>query len=150
MENWVAVCKVGALEAPGSVTPHPRGASSCRPRPQRRVGVSTNRFRLLRHDAAVHDAELSRSEAQLRATARQQEAVAHLGQQALAGAPVDELIGAAVALASRALEVEFASVLELRPESRTLEIGRASCRERSVDLGGRGVVKEKREEEQTE
>jgi len=82
--------------------------------------VSTNRFRLLRHDAAVHDAELSRSEAQLRATARQQEAVAHLGQQALAGAPVDELIGAAVALASRALEVEFASVLELRPESRTL------------------------------
>src|SRR5437870_2792564 len=119
MENWVAVCKVGAL-APGSVTPHPRRASSCRPRPQRRVGVSTNRFRLLRHDAAVHDAELSRSEAQLRATARQQEAVAHLGQQALAGAPVDELIGAAVALASRALEVEFASVLELRPESRTL------------------------------
>src|SRR5437667_12343254 len=120
MENWVAVCKVGALEAPGSVTPHPRGASSCRPRPQRRVGVSTNRFRLLRHDAAVHDAELSRSEAQLRATARQQEAVAHLGQQALAGAPPDELIAGAVAIVARVLEVPFASVLELRPESRTL------------------------------
>src|SRR5207244_4873557 len=83
-------------------------------------GVSTNRFRLLRQDAAGRDAELSRSEAQLRATARQQEAVAHLGQQALAGAPVDELIAAAVALASRSLEVEFASLLELRPESRTL------------------------------
>jgi PAS domain S-box-containing protein len=82
--------------------------------------VSTNRFRLLRQDAAGRDAELSRSEAQLRATARQQEAVAHLGQQALAGAPVDELIAAAVALASRSLEVEFASLLELRPESRTL------------------------------
>ena len=82
--------------------------------------MSTNRFRLLRQDAARRDAELSRSEAQLRATARQQEAVAHLGQQALAGAPVDELITAAVALASRALEVEFASLLELRPESRTL------------------------------
>jgi PAS domain S-box-containing protein len=82
--------------------------------------VSTNRFRLLRQDIAGRDAELSRSEAQLRATARQQEAVAHLGQQALAGAPVDELIGAAVAMASRALDVEFASLLELRPESRTL------------------------------
>src|SRR4029077_3673644 len=76
--------------------------------------------RLLRQDAAGRDAELSRSEAQLRATARQQEAVAHLGQQALAGAPVDELIGAAVAVASRALDVEFTSLLELRPESRTL------------------------------
>ncbi len=82
--------------------------------------MSTNRFRLLRQDAAAREAELSRSEAQLRATARQQEAVAHLGQQALAGAPVDELIAAAVALASRVLEVEFASLLELRPESRTL------------------------------
>ena len=87
---------------------------------ERRIAVSTNRFRLLRQEAAGRDADLSRSEAQLRATARQQEAVAHLGQQALAGAPVDELIAAAVALAARALEVEFASVLELRPESRTL------------------------------
>jgi PAS domain S-box-containing protein len=63
---------------------------------------------------------LSRSEGQLRSTARQQEAVAHLGQQALAGAPVDELMTAAVTSASRALEVEFAGLLELRPESRTL------------------------------
>ena len=82
--------------------------------------MSTNRFRLLRQEIAGRDAELTRSEAQLRATARQQEAVAHLGQQALAGAPVDELIGAAVAMASRVLDVGFASLLELRPESRTL------------------------------
>jgi two-component system, cell cycle sensor histidine kinase and response regulator CckA len=82
--------------------------------------VSTNRFRLLRQDAAVRDRELSRSEGQLRSTARQQEAVAHLGQQALAGAPVDELMTAAVTSASRALDVEFAGLLELRPESRTL------------------------------
>ncbi|HEV2751849.1 MAG TPA: PAS domain S-box protein [Gemmatimonadales bacterium] len=100
--------------------------------------MSTNRFKLLRQDAAVRDAELSRSEAQLRATARQQEAVAHLGQQALAGAPVDELITAAVALASRTLEVEFASLLELRPESRTLLLrGGVGWREGSV---GRTVV----------
>ena len=82
--------------------------------------MSTNRFRLLRQDAAVRERELSRSEGQLRSTARQQEAVAHLGQQALAGAPVDELMTAAVTSASRALDVEFAGLLELRPESRTL------------------------------
>jgi len=82
--------------------------------------VGTSRFRLLRQDDAVRDAELSRTEAQLRATARQQEAVAHIGQRALAGAPPDELIAGAVAIVARVLEVPFASVLELRPESRTL------------------------------
>ncbi len=81
--------------------------------------VSTSRFKLLRLDAAGRE-ESPRPEEQLRATARQQEAVAHLGQQALAGAPPVELIDAAVALAARVLEVELASVLELRPESRTL------------------------------
>src|SRR5213595_4116019 len=75
------------------------------------AGLRTNRFRLLREDDSARDARLTLSEERLRA-ARQQEAVAHLGQQALAGAPV--------ALAARALELEFASLLELRPESRTL------------------------------
>jgi len=83
------------------------------------AGLRTNRFRLLRQDDTARDARLTLSEERLRA-ARQQEAVAHLGQQALAGAPVAELTDAAVALAARALEVEFASLLELRPESRTL------------------------------
>src|SRR5437667_3427465 len=83
------------------------------------AGLRTNRFRLLRQDDTARDARLTLSEERLRA-ARQQEAVAHLGQQALAGAPVAELTDAAVALAARALEVELASLLELRPESRTL------------------------------
>ena len=83
------------------------------------AGLRTNRFRLLREDDSARDARLTLSEERLRA-ARQQEAVAHLGQQALAGAPVAELSEAAVALAARALELEFASLLELRPESRTL------------------------------
>src|SRR2546429_9364723 len=83
------------------------------------AGLRTNRFSLLREDGSARDARLTLSEERLRA-ARQQEAVAPLGQQALAGAPVAELIDAAVALATRALEVEFASLLELRPESRTL------------------------------
>ena len=82
--------------------------------------MGINRFKLLRQDESARDVELSRTEALLRATARQQEAVAHLGQQALAGAPLDELVAGAVALAARVLEVPFASLLELRAESRTL------------------------------
>ncbi|HEU5261857.1 MAG TPA: PAS domain S-box protein [Gemmatimonadales bacterium] len=82
--------------------------------------MSTHRFRLLRPDDHPRDAGLSRSDETLRATARQQEAVAHLGQSALAGAPVAELMDAAVAHAARVLDVEFASVLEFRPENRTL------------------------------
>ncbi len=84
--------------------------------------MSAKGFRLLRSDDPARDAHLSRTEEQLRATARQQEAVAHLGQQALAGAPAPELAQAAVALAARVLEVEFGSVLEFRPESRTLAL----------------------------
>ena len=110
MENRVARCKVGA-RITCSITPDHSRAS---------LDVGTSRFRLLRQDDAVRDAELSRTEAQLRATARQQEAVAHIGQRALAGAPPDELIAGAVAIVARVLEVPLASVLELRPESRTL------------------------------
>src|SRR5437870_4436685 len=82
--------------------------------------MNAPRFRLLRPEGEARDARLSRTEATLQATARQQEAVAHLGQQALAGAPVRDLMDAAVGLAARVLEVEFGSVLEFRPESRTL------------------------------
>ena len=82
--------------------------------------MSINRFRLLHTTDDARDAHLSRTEEQLRVTARQQEAVAHLGQQALAGAPAGELVEAAVALAARVLEVEFGSVLEFRAETRTL------------------------------
>ena len=110
MEKVVAGCKVRARSS-GSITPDHTRAS---------LDVSTSRFKLLRQDDAVRDEQLSRTEAQLRATARQQEAVAHVGQRALAGAPPDELIAGAVAIVARVLEVPFASVLELRPESRTL------------------------------
>src|SRR5256712_12804180 len=82
--------------------------------------MNATRFRLLRGDDDPRDTRLSRTEATLRSTARQQDAVAHLGQQALAGAPVRDLMDAAVTLAARVLDVEFGSVLELRPASRTL------------------------------
>ena len=48
------------------------------------AGLRTNRFRLLRQDDTARDARLTLSEERLRA-ARQQEAVAQLGQQALGG-----------------------------------------------------------------
>src|SRR5439155_24827057 len=110
MEKAVAGCKVGARIS-CTITPVHTRAS---------LDVGTSRFKLLRQDAAVRDEQLSRTEAQLRATARQQEAVAHVGQRALAGGPADELSAGAVAIVARVLEVPFASVLELRPESRTL------------------------------
>src|SRR6059058_4623033 len=82
--------------------------------------MNAPRFRLLRPDGEARDARLSRTEATLQATARQQEAVAHLGQQALAGAPVRALMDAAVGLAARVLGVESGGVREFRRESRPL------------------------------
>ncbi|MFN2571380.1 MAG: PAS domain S-box protein [Gemmatimonadales bacterium] len=64
--------------------------------------------------------ESSRAEQQLRAAARQQEAVAHLGQQALAGATRADLFNAAATLLARGLDVQFSDVLELKPEHRNL------------------------------
>ncbi|MGH7529539.1 MAG: PAS domain S-box protein [Gemmatimonadales bacterium] len=60
-----------------------------------------------------------RAEQQLRAAARQQEAVARLGQHALAGAPLPDLLQTAVGLVARGLEVEFSEYLEFKPEHRS-------------------------------
>src|SRR5437867_2531629 len=77
--------------------------------------MNATRFRLLRGDDDPRDTRLSRTEATRRATARQQEAVAHLAQQALAGAPVRELMDAAATLARAVPEAASGSPLELRP-----------------------------------
>jgi len=76
--------------------------------------VRPKRFRWLGVD------ESSRAEQQLRAAARQQEAVAHLGQQALAGVARANLFDTAAKLVARGLDVEFSEILELRPEHRSL------------------------------
>ena len=78
-----------------------------------------NRIRLVQ---AAEDgfSEQQRAEEMLRATACQQEAVAHLSQQALAGAPVAALMDEAVAIVARALDIEYVGLLEFRPESRSL------------------------------
>jgi PAS domain S-box-containing protein len=64
--------------------------------------------------------ESSRAEQALRAAARQQEAVAHFGQQALAGAARTDLFDAAAKLLARGLDVEFSDILELKAEHRSL------------------------------
>ncbi len=64
--------------------------------------------------------ESNRAEQQLRAAARQQEAVAHLGQQALAGVARADLFGTAAKLVARGLDVAFSEILELKPEHRSL------------------------------
>ena len=66
--------------------------------------------------------EARQAEELLRTAARQQEAVAHLGQQALGGAPVSTLLDAAAGLVTRGLEVEFSEILEFQPERRSLSL----------------------------
>jgi hypothetical protein len=54
--------------------------------------------------------------------ARQQAAVADLGQRALAGLPLDELIDQAVAALRRELDTDYVAVLELTGDRRGLSI----------------------------
>ena len=64
--------------------------------------------------------ESSRAEQQLRAAARQQEAVAHLGQHALGGAALPDLLHTAARLVARGLDLALSELLELKPEHRSL------------------------------
>lgn len=62
--------------------------------------------------------ERKRGEAKLRVRARQQAAVAALGERALAGLDIGALLDLAVRTVADTLGVEYAKVLELRPEER--------------------------------
>ncbi len=64
----------------------------------------------------VDVSERRRVETELRMRAQQQEAIAHLGQQALAGADLNSLFNEAVTTAAQILGVEYCEVLELMPE----------------------------------
>ena len=95
-------------------------SEKCMLQPLNQIGLLVNgHIRLVRAAEDVAS-EQRRAEDTLRATARQQEAVAHLSQQALAGAPVAVLMDEAVAIVARALDIEFVGLLEFRPESRSL------------------------------
>ncbi|MBD2041127.1 hypothetical protein [Microcoleus sp. FACHB-672] len=58
--------------------------------------------------------------ASLQEHARQQAAVAQLGQFALPGIPLDKLLDEAVALVTQILEVESCKILELQPDGKAL------------------------------
>jgi len=81
--------------------------------------VSGTPIRLVRA-AQAPQAGPDTAEHTLRTIARQQEAVAHLGHQALAGAALPALMDEAVASVARGLDVERGGLLEFRPENRTL------------------------------
>ena len=84
--------------------------------------MSSGRIKLVRSTQTTAPEGQRGAEEALRVTARQQEAVAHLGQLALAGAPVPALMDDTVALVARGLDVEYAGLLEFRPESRSLAL----------------------------
>ena len=65
-------------------------------------------------------AELARAYVVNQDRAQQQEAVAHLGQQALRGAKLDALLDETVALVRTILRVDYCSVLQLSPDGTEL------------------------------
>ncbi len=69
---------------------------------------------------AVDITARKQAEAALQARARQQAAVAELGQRALAGLDLTTLMDEAVSLVARTLEAEYCKVLELLPEGTVL------------------------------
>ena len=66
--------------------------------------------------------EQERAESQLRTRTLQQAAVVDLGQQALAGAEVPDLMDAAVNLITRVLDVEFGRILELADDGKSFSV----------------------------
>src|SRR6476619_517465 len=66
------------------------------------------------------DARRQQAEEALRAQARQQAAMAELGQRALAGALLDDLLRDAVELVAETLEMELSAVLEARADGESL------------------------------
>ncbi|MCL1465441.1 PAS domain S-box protein [Argonema galeatum] len=60
------------------------------------------------------------TEENLRVRNRQQEAIAHLGQRALASTNIDTLMDEAVTLIAKTLEVEYCKVLELLPDGKAV------------------------------
>jgi PAS domain S-box-containing protein len=67
-------------------------------------------------------AEHVKAGVELRARARQQAAVAELGQRALAGPDLDSLMSEALAVVAQTVDVEYCSVLELLPDGQTLRL----------------------------
>ncbi len=67
-------------------------------------------------------AERVRAEVELRVRARQQAAIAELGQRALAATDLDAMLEDAAALVSQTLDVEYCEILELTADGRALRL----------------------------
>ncbi|HSO61977.1 MAG TPA: GAF domain-containing protein [Desulfobacterales bacterium] len=82
--------------------------------------------------------ERRHTEQELRIRALEQEAVARLGQRALAGADIDDLFDEAVRSTARILQVEYCEVLELNPRINMLAMRAALTG--FEDLIGQAVI----------
>ena len=98
--------------------------------------------------AIVRDVSLrKRTEAELSTHARQQVAVAELGQRALIGADLDALMNETVALVARTLDVEHCKLLQLLPDGNAMLVqwgldgkdGRAESEPLAGETGSPGV-----------
>jgi PAS domain S-box-containing protein len=74
----------------------------------------------LHEQTKVQTVELEKAYDEIHLRGRQEAAVAEFGRQALAGMELSELMDKAVLLLSQNLEVEYAKVLELLPDDKTL------------------------------
>lgn len=70
--------------------------------------------------AAINITDRKRTEAQLQIRARQQAAIAHLGQRALSGLDLDQLMKEATSLIAHILNVEYCEIIELLPDGRKM------------------------------
>ncbi|MFB2835452.1 PAS domain S-box protein [Floridanema evergladense] len=70
--------------------------------------------------AAIDITDRKRTEAQLRIRAQQQAAIASLGQKALSGINLDELMKETTSLSAQILKVEYCEILELLPEKQQM------------------------------
>jgi PAS domain S-box-containing protein len=93
----------------------------------------------LEHRVAERTAELARASTVIEDRARQQEAVAHLGQRALAGGPLSSLFDEAMKVVKSILRVDRCSLLALTMDGREL-ITRAQAGWPEPDLDNRVPV----------
>jgi len=84
------------------------------------VGQTTTELRFNNEQLRLELYERERMEAELKAQALQQAKVAELGQQALAGQELTDLMQAAVSMVAETLEVEYVKLLELLPTDEIL------------------------------
>ncbi|HEY9675240.1 MAG TPA: PAS domain S-box protein [Waterburya sp.] len=85
-----------------------------------RVQERTQELFKANEELKIEITERKRVEAELKTRARQQAAVAELGQQALAGHQLKHLMNQAVALVAQILEVDYCKVLELLPDEQAV------------------------------